>query len=63
MKKYEVTIMVQQTHIIEAADDQDAHNKVSNMMLHARLEPGAVPPVVHSIIEIPPKEGDFEPAA
>lgn len=64
MKKYRVTLLVSQVSVIEAADDQSAHNQVKNMMLHARLQPDQVPPIVHSIVEIERDEKDrFGPAA
>lgn len=52
MKKYLVTVYVAQTREIEAADDQDAHNRVTNMVMHARHEPEVPPPFVHSIVEV-----------
>lgn len=60
MPRYKVTILMPHEREFEAADTQDAHNKVTKMMENS-AEPGTdLAPKVHSIIEVKdPEPIDF----
>lgn len=52
MKRYKVTILMPHEREFEATDAQDAHNKVSQMMLNTVDPSQELAPKVHSIVEV-----------